>query len=188
MKESHMAVTVLLDDSSEGISIQVERSRSWIDSIAGTVVPGAIAYFFVIRGLHVSTLISCVLTCCAGLLCGLIQHRPRRFKTTISKFEARVSGSLGGVYQVDRHVPLALITELQYRPGVAEDSNPPPGLYAQVDRQKNTCLVPNVDRLQAEQLIDTLHKRFGHILGSATLPRNNGFSPGDTILLNIKQL
>lgn len=179
-----MPIDLTIDETPDRIFIVVKRPRSLWETISGGLISAVVAYFFATTYLHKTHLVDYTISISIGILSGLIEFKPRKITTAITKFEIQPVGSFGGGYLPNRQVPMADISGFEFR----EQTNKPyrpSGLYANL-KSGGTCVVPYIDLRQTEILIETIYKNFAHVLSSVEEVGSSIFS-NDFIKLNLKQ-
>jgi hypothetical protein len=177
-----MPIDFTIDETPDQISIVVKRPRSLWETISGGLISAVVAYFFATTYLHRTRLVDGIIGISVGVLSGLFEFKPRKVTTTITKFEIQPTGSFGG-YHPNRHVPMADIYGFEYREQTHKPYRPN-GLYANL-RSGSTCVVPYIDQPKTEVLIDTIYKKFAHVLSSFEGTGTSVFKDG-FIRLNLK--
>jgi uncharacterized membrane protein len=165
-----MPIDVTIDETPDQIFIVVKRPRSLWETVSGGLISAGVAYFFATTYLHKTHLVDCMISIAIGILSGLIEFKPRKITTAITKFEIQPTGSFGGGYLPNRHVPMADISGFEYREQTQKPYRPN-GLYG------STCVVPFIDQPHTEILIDAIFKKFAHVLSSSA---GSHFPPSKT--------
>ena len=178
-----MPIDLPIDETADLIFISVKRPRSPWETIAGGLISAGVAYAFATIYLHKTRLVDCLIGISIGILSGLFEFKPRKITTAITKFEIQPTGSFGGGYLPNRHVPMADISGFEYREQTQKPYRPK-GLYASLG-SSSTCVVPFIDQPQTEILIDAVFKKFAHVLSPSA---GTLFPPlkDDFIRLNLK--
>lgn len=178
-----MPIDFTIDETPDEIFIIVKRPRSLWETTLGGLISALVTYFFATTYLHKTHLVDGIISASVGILSGMFEFKPRRITTTITKFEIQPTGTFGGGYRPNRHVPMADISGFEYREQTQKPYRPK-GLYASLG-SSSTCVVPFIDQPQTELLIDAVFKKFAHVLSSSA---GRLFPPlnDDFIRLNLK--
>jgi hypothetical protein len=150
-----------IEEIPDGLSIRSVRSGSMLYALFSAVVTGAVVYFLGRMYFHRPALI--VLTILAATWGSSRWWRMVRVELRITRLEMQVIGHLRSDRSLNRHIPLASIRHLEYRPGRGDgESGQPAGLYV-VQRWKADCVLPHLDEKQTHQAIDAIYRCFPFI-------------------------
>jgi hypothetical protein len=153
-----MVPRVEIEEIPDGLSIRSVRSGSMLYALFSAVVTGAVVYFLGRMYFHRPALI--VLTILAATWGSSRWWRAVRVELRITRLEMQVIGHLWSGPSLNRHIPLASIRRLEYRPNLGEgESDRPSGLYVE-QRWKSDCVLPHLDEGQTRQAIDAIYRRF----------------------------
>lgn len=157
-----MPTAIKIEETQDGLIITADQGHSLVTAIVGALAAGAFTAIAASRLLGIAAIITLTaLVASISFLFG-IRRRINELRVTGSQFHAR--GRLGDRLRSARSVAAADIKWLEYQEDTTgpETAHHPGGLYA-VLRRQSVCVLPYVDRLQADEVIEKISARFPHL-------------------------
>ncbi len=144
-------------DLGKELVIDTTRKPSRPEALLSAVVTCGFVAILAYRFLGLVPLI--MVAVLAGLLVFLQAARTSKVELRVTRLELKSRGPIPGEFGSTRSVCSADIQWLEYRNEEPGENGRPSGPYAVIGR-RSTCLLPDLDAQQTNQLIDRIEARF----------------------------
>jgi hypothetical protein len=168
---SHTDITTIAEPTR--LTFRVERERGWLEwAIA---IAGISFLFWEAHRFHSVFWLLFGIVGGGSLVTGL--RATGSSELIVTSNELLVRSNLGGLFSKETSITPADITGIEYQSG-GEDN--PPGIYAK-HGWRSQCLLSDLTRQQADEILDQIFRQFPHVGVGDTNPNSLLFGPSSDL-------